>query len=98
VAWFNVAAFQDVPLTAFRYGDSGRNILDGPGTLAINLALSKNFTITEYSKLEFRWEAFNILNHTNFDLPGTSIDTAGAGTITKAKDPRVMQLALVYRF
>src|SRR5579859_1441226 len=96
--WFNLADFPVVPLTAFRYGDSGRNILDGPGSLAINLALSKTFTISEYNRLQFRWEAFNVTNHTNFQLPNTSVDTAAGGTITKANAARVMQLALIFRF
>jgi len=98
LAWFNLAAFQVVPLTAFRYGNSGRNILDGPGSLAINLSVSRNFSISEYGRLQFRWEAFNLTNHTNFQLPNTSIDTAAGGSITKANGARVMQLALIYRF
>ncbi|HTD21159.1 MAG TPA: TonB-dependent receptor [Terriglobales bacterium] len=98
LAWFNLAAFQIVPLTAFRYGNSGRNILDGPGSLAINLSVSRNFSISEYGRLQFRWEAFNLTNHTNFQLPNTSIDTAAGGSITKANAARVMQLALIYRF
>jgi hypothetical protein len=96
--WFNLAAFPVVPLNAFRYGDSGRNILDGPGQLVIDLALSKNFNITERSRLQFRWEAFNVINHTNFQLPNTAVDGTGGGSITKANDPRVMQLALNFRF
>jgi hypothetical protein len=97
--WFNLAAFPTVPLTAFRFGNSGRNILDGPGFLALNLSLSRNFNLTEHGKLQFRWEAFNITNHTNLALPNTKVDDPAAGTITKTVgDARVMQLGMIYRF
>jgi hypothetical protein len=96
--WFNVSAFQIVPDTAYRYGNSGRNILDGPGAINMNLSLSKNFYIRERQRLQFRWETFNTTNHTNFNLPADAIDKANAGTITKAKASREMQLGLRYQF
>lgn len=96
--WFNLLAFPIVPDSAYRYGNSGRNILDGPGTLAINLALSRQFIIAERHKFQFRWEAFNFTNHTNFSLPNVTLDKANAGTITSNKPARVMQLGLRYEF
>jgi hypothetical protein len=80
------------------FGNSGRNILTGPGNFAINLAFSRNFKIGEKGKLQIRWEVFNVLNHPNFNLPDVNVDEAGAGTITKAKDPRVMQIGAKYSF
>jgi hypothetical protein len=96
--WFNLNSFQTVPDSAFRYGNSGRNILDGPGAIAINLSLSKNFQIRERGKLQFRWEAFNVTNHTNFQLPADTLDKSNAGTIIKANASRVMQVGLRYQF
>jgi len=96
--WFNVAAFPIVPDTAFRFGNSGRNILDGPGTVAINLALAREFRIGERSRAQFRWETFNFTNHTNLSLPNVALDKANAGTIIKNKPARVMQLGLRYQF
>lgn len=98
--WFDLSAFQDVPLTLFRFGNSGRNILDGPRKMQINLALARNFSITEHSRLQFRWEAFNLTNHTNLQLPNADVTPGNqsAGTITKADDGRVMQVALSFRF
>ena len=43
--WFDVAAFPAVPVGAFRFGTSGRNILDGPGFVGMNLSLTKKFRI-----------------------------------------------------
>ena len=51
-------------------GTLGRNTFTGPGFMEWNPSLFKNFRITERTKLEFRAESFNILNHTNFKLPG----------------------------
>jgi hypothetical protein len=51
-------------------GTLGRNTFTGPGFMEWNPSLFKNFKISERAKLEFRAESFNILNHTNFKLPG----------------------------
>jgi outer membrane receptor protein involved in Fe transport len=96
--WFNPAAFAIVPDSAFRYGNSGRNILDGPNSANINLSLSKRFQLREHVKAQFRWETFNTTNHTNLRLPAVALDKSNAGTITKAKDSRAMQLGLRAEF
>ncbi len=92
--WFNLNAFAAVPDTAYRYGTSGRNILEGPGAAAVNFALSKQFRIGERFKAQFRWEAFNVLNRANFQQPADTLDKANAGTITSAAAARQMQLGL----
>ncbi len=96
--WYDTRAFPLVPLTAFRFGNSGRNILDGPEFAALNLSFSKRFPIGERGDLQFRWEAFNVSNHTNFKLPVVNIDAANAATITAANSARVMQLGLRVQF
>jgi hypothetical protein len=95
--WFNLNAFVPVPDSAFRYGNSGRNILEGPGMAAINLSLSKTFQIRERFKAQFRWEGFNTLNRANFQVPADTLDKANAGTITNTLSNvpgRQMQLGL----
>jgi hypothetical protein len=92
--WFNLNAFQSVPDSAFRYGNAGRNILEGPGSAAINLSLSKQFHIGERIKAQFRWETFNVFNRANFQVPADTLDKANAGTITAAGAGRQMQLGL----
>ena len=92
------SAFVPVPLASYRFGNSGRNILDGPGNIGMNLSLSKRFYIHERQSLQFRWEAFNFTNHTNFRQPRTTVDTANAATITSARAARVMQFGLRYQF
>jgi outer membrane receptor protein involved in Fe transport len=92
--WFNLNAFQQAPDSAFRFGNSGRNILEGPGAATINLSLSKQFHIGDRFKAQFRWEAFNVFNRANFQLPSDTLDKANAGTITSAAAGRQMQIGL----
>jgi hypothetical protein len=89
--WYNLAAFQVLPSTSFIFGNSGRNILDGPGFMAINTAFSRNIAIREHARLQIRWELFNLTNHPNFTLPNVDVDTSAAGTITSAGNGREMQ-------
>jgi len=96
--WYNVGCFPQVPLNAYVFGSSGRNILDGPGSLALNLALSRNFEIHERGKLQVRWEVFNFLNRANFNAPIATANTPNAATITSAGAARVMQVAIHYTF
>ena len=96
--WYDVAAFPQLPTGSFAFGNSGRNILDGPGTIALNLSLYKNFVLREKSRLQFRWEVFNVLNHTNFQLPVVNVNAPNAATIKSAYDPRLMQAGLRYQF
>ena len=96
--WYDLSAFPPVLQGGFGYGSSGRNILDAPGLIAINLALYRNFTIREKSNLQFRWEVFNALNHVNFGVPVVNVNAPNAATITTAGTSRQMQVALRYSF
>ena len=97
-AWFDRAAFPSVPLKAFRFGTSGRNVLDGPGTFSLNTGLSRTFPYRETLRAQFRLEAFNVTNHANFNLPNTQVDTISGATITAAKNPRQIQVAIRLSF
>jgi len=63
-ALYNSAAF--VAPTGLTFGDAGRNFLNNPHRLNFDVALLKHFKVTEGSNLEFRAEAFNVFNHTQF--------------------------------
>jgi outer membrane receptor protein involved in Fe transport len=96
--WFDRTAFPIVPVGAFQYGNSGRNVLDGPGTFALNTSLSRRFRLGEMKALQFRWESFNITNHTSLGLPQTDVDVLNGATISSAKAPRQMQVGLRLEF
>ena len=86
--WFNLSCFPVAALQQAlaggtpRFGNSGRDILTGPGLVDVDLSLIKRFAITERLKAEFRADAFNLLNHPNFALPNAVIGSSSAGIIS----------------
>jgi hypothetical protein len=53
-----------------RFGNAGRNILEGPAFRNFDFALLKDTRIAEARNIESRAEFFNVFNHPNFALPG----------------------------
>ncbi|HYG99953.1 MAG TPA: TonB-dependent receptor [Terriglobales bacterium] len=96
--WFNTTAFADVPAGQYRPGTSGRGVVRGPGFGRWDLSLFKNFRLTERLRMQFRGEAFNVWNHTNFLGVDTSKSSATFGRITGTRDPRIVQLGLKLNF
>ena len=96
-AWFNPAAFSTP--AAFTFGNVGRNSVYGPGMQTLDLALQREFAVTETLKVQIRAEAFNALNHTNLGTPNRFVNTPQFGTITEAATPgREIQLGLRVSF
>ena len=108
--WFDTSAFVTIPLTGTlangQWGDSGRNILQGPGTKNIDFSVFKNFQLAESKLLQFRAEFFNLFNTPQFNNPtavapppsstATTLVpniTAGSayGTISSAGSPTTFQ-------
>lgn len=81
-AWFNPAAFTTP--AAFTFGNVGRNSVYGPGMQTLDLALQREFAVTETVKVQIRAEAFNALNHTNLGTPNRFVNTPQFGTIIEA--------------
>jgi hypothetical protein len=96
--WFNTAAFV-IPSTP-AYGSAGRNILSGPGTMNLDCGLSRSIHLgnVETRRMQIRAEFFNALNHANFGLPQSSIDSPAFGTITTAAPARTIQLGARLEF
>lgn len=77
--WFNPAAFAEprqvraangVPITM--YGNAGRRIARGPGSVNFDVSVFRNIPITERFRAQFRAEAFNVSNTPTFNLPGAN--------------------------
>jgi hypothetical protein len=83
--WLNPAAFA-VP-AAFTFGNVGRNSVYGPGMQTLDVALAREFSLTEKAKFQFRAEFFNTLNHVNLGTPNRFVNTPQFGTITEAATP-----------
>ncbi len=97
--WFDVADFPTQPNNLYLPSNSGRNILDGPGTISVNQTIYRNFRVRERATLQFRWELFNVLNHANFQLPVNTTTAVNAGTITSVVSPgRQMQFGMRLTF
>jgi hypothetical protein len=77
--WLNPAAFA-VP-SAGTFGNLGRNTIYGPGFAQLDLSLLKDTQISESSKLQFRAEFYNFINHPNFAQPNTTFGTAAFGQV-----------------
>jgi hypothetical protein len=95
--WFNTAAFAQPAANTF--GNAPRSVVRGPYRHVTDLGLFKNFIITEGIRAQFRLEAFNFFNETNFTTIGTAISTpAQFGRILSAADPRQVQMAFKVTF
>jgi hypothetical protein len=96
--WFNTSAFVFVPTGSNLPGNAPRGAVRGPGDQRWDLSLFKNIRMTESTKLQFRAEAINVFNHTNFNTVSTSRTSALYGQVLSARDARIMQLALKLNF
>lgn len=94
--WFNTSAFAIPPYGHF--GNAGRNILDGPGLQTVDFSIVKNTRVTERVNIQFRTEFFNLVNHTNFNLPDNFLGSSTFGQIVSAKDPRRIQFGVKFLF
>jgi hypothetical protein len=88
-------------------GNVGNGIVRGPGVINWDATVFKRFPLrNERQAFEFRWEAYNVFNHTQFSNMNavTSFSATGAqtnaafGQATANRPPRVMQGALRFRF
>ena len=94
--WFNQSAFTFPPRGSF--GNSGRNVLDGPNYQNFNASLVKNTALSERFNLQLRAEFFNLLNHPNFNLPDNFLGSPTFGRITSAREPRHIQFGVKLLF
>ena len=103
--FYNPNAFA-IP-TGLTFGNVGRNTLNLPGRVNFNFSAFKRFAINEKTGFEFRWESFNLFNHTQYNSIDSSLPTPAttgtfAGTsfmhLTGTHDPRRMQFGLRFQF
>jgi hypothetical protein len=95
--WFNVAAFA-VPAVGTD-GNSGRNIIDGPGIRNVDLGIFRDIPLKGRTVFQFRLEATNVFNLVNLMNPGTSLNApATFGKIRSARNMRQIQLGMRLSF
>ncbi len=110
--YWNLAAFTEAPPGQF--GNVGRNAVVGPGIIGVNMEVHKQFRMPykDSHTVEFRFEAFNLPNHPNWQMPNLNILSGGAqpgqpatashvnfGVVTATQTAmRQIQLGLKYSF
>ena len=94
--WFNPDVFSIPP--EFQYGNAGRGTLEGPGTINFDLSVIRSFRTSENSRLEFRFDAFNLTNHTNFGLADGRFPSPLFGVSSNALEARDLQFGLKFHF
>lgn len=88
--WYNPAAFQIPAANSGRFGNVGRNVIDGPGMYLMNLGVYKGFPINERVRLLLSATSDNVLNKVNYSLGFVGdtntppINAANAGLLTTA--------------
>ncbi len=98
--WLSRSAFRRLnPVAdAGRFGNAGRNIARGPNMANMDFSLIKVFAMRERMALQFRAECFNVMNHANFLVPVSDLNSANFGRILEAGSPRLFQMALKATF
>ncbi len=87
------------PSALGRYGNARRTICCGPGLNNSDISVQKEIPISEAKHFEFRWDVFNVANHTHFfNIDGNTTDGSTFGVARKVADPRLMQFALKFYF
>jgi hypothetical protein len=100
--WFNTSCYTNGLLQAdnarkvYRFGNSGRSLMDGPGLSNSDLALLKDFHVSEQFKVQFRAEFFNAFNQAYFNDPVSTVSDPNFGKIFSAHEPRDVQFGLKF--
>jgi hypothetical protein len=96
---FNTALFPEETLG--QLGNAKRRMFYGPGIENFDLTLQKDLRLIDARSLQFRVEAFNAFNHTQFYGPASvdgQVEDPSFGKIVSAASPRLVQLAAKYTF
>jgi hypothetical protein len=83
--WFNASCFTPAPLGT--YGNAGRDVIIGPNLWGTDFSLTKNWKVTKVSEqfnVQFRAEAFNVLNHPTFQNPNAAPFNAALSSAVNA--------------
>jgi len=97
--WFYRPAFVAPAPGSLQVGNEKRGVVEGPGFNRLDIGLFRNFKITERVVFQLRGEAYNVINHTNWQTVGTTATTSstgilsGFGVVSDTRDPRIMQVA-----
>ena len=89
--WFNTDAFA-APNYGF-FGNASNGIIRGPSYTSVNVSLYKTFPIYRTLAFQLRGEAFNVLNHPNFNYVDYGLGDGSYGQVAGAGDARILEFA-----
>jgi hypothetical protein len=95
--WFNTGAFVNNPNQNY-YGDTPRNSIELPGTIAFNGSLSRTVPLGETRSIEFRVNAVNALNMVEYSTVDTTLNSPTFGQVTRAAGMRSITYLARFRF
>jgi len=101
--WFNTAAFCAPSASCVNpngsiFGDAGRNIIEGPGQVSLNMSLNKTITIKESRALELRISANNVFNTVRFTSINSVVNSFTFGEVTGTGGMRRVTMTARFRF
>jgi len=96
--WFNTSAFANPSSDGVRPGDAPARAVYGPGEIRWDAAILKDTQLGERAAVEFRAEATNVLNHTNYDYVNPDFSSPQFGRVLSARDPRIVTLGVRLNF
>ncbi len=101
--YLNRSSFTLIPLGSvsrapIRPGNVGNGAIRTPGSVNLDFSIGKSVSITERSKIQFRADMFNSLNHTNLTGLRTSLNDAFFGQLLNTAGARVVQLNMRFSF
>ncbi len=101
--WFNTAAFCAPSATCVNpngttFGDAGRNIIEGPGQVTLDMALNKTISIKESRALDLRLSANNVFNNVHFTSINTVVNSLAFGEVTGTGSMRRVTVTARFRF
>jgi hypothetical protein len=83
----NPSVFFDQTTQGGTFGSLGRNAIEGPGFSNLDFALVKNTRFRERINFQIRADAFDALNHANFNNPGLTVGSSTFGLISATRFP-----------
>ncbi len=94
--WFNTSAFVAPPAGLF--GNAGRNIIEGPGSIVFDMAVTKVIPLGDVRTLELRMQATNIFNMPQFTAIDTTVNSPTFGQVTTVGSMRRIRTQARFRF
>jgi len=94
--WFNKAAFENPPSDG--YGTASRFSIPGPGTVSVNMSLSKTHRFSEMRTFEVRATASNVFNTVQYSGVDTTLGSATYGEVISAASMRQFTFLARFRY